>query len=271
MTGAAAVDDALKLLGPGMPFLYAAATGIFFYAIDRSLSDEAKAAISGWLTGRSPHNVASAVRDVFDRVYDHPFFVHNFPFLRWQSIARVTAIALVVHLVFIHAANPKMFGWIWTYRELKIAWGWQFMTDVLSAYASIYIIRKALLIAGNRPIFALFTGALVNIFVLKLILTFFGFFYITDFGANIDTEQDKELRRIITFNVPSGEMTLAAFATHLWLVLFAIGLLALRLSTWLARAVGLTERVASDGFRRPVAAAGYVVAFVVFALTAWWG
>jgi hypothetical protein len=68
--------EVLKLLGFTTPFIYAAATYGFFRWLDKKASGPAKKAISGWLVPRQYDRtgIASAILELFDRVYTQPLF-----------------------------------------------------------------------------------------------------------------------------------------------------------------------------------------------------
>jgi hypothetical protein len=68
------IDDLIKVLGFGTPLVYAAGTYGLFLWLDRNASDEAKAALSGFLQAKDYDRarVSSAIVQVFDRLYTRP-------------------------------------------------------------------------------------------------------------------------------------------------------------------------------------------------------
>ncbi len=63
-------------------------------------------------------------------------------------------------------------------------------------------------------------------------------------------------------------MLAPAFAVHLWLPLFAIGVVAVRLFNPLVKSVGWLQWLVVNGRNRPVEVIGYIAAVLVFVATA---
>jgi hypothetical protein len=100
----AALTDASELFGFATPFIYAAATFRFFHYLDKKVSDEATAAISGWLRPKEYEKaaVAHAIVEIFDRVYTRPL-------LGWRALLRSAAITIIIFLAFFYEFG--LFQW----------------------------------------------------------------------------------------------------------------------------------------------------------------
>jgi hypothetical protein len=88
------MEDLLKLLGFGTPLIYAGAAYAFFHWLDENASDEAKAALARTMSLKDykSEQVASALVEVFDRIY-------TYPLLRWQAFFRSLLFTTVVSAI----------------------------------------------------------------------------------------------------------------------------------------------------------------------------
>ena len=90
------MEELLKHLGFTTPFIYAAAAYGFFHWLDKNASDEAKAALAQTMRFKDYKNeqVASALVEVFDRIY-------TYPLLRWRAFFRSLLFTTVVSAIFL--------------------------------------------------------------------------------------------------------------------------------------------------------------------------
>ena len=90
------MEELLKLLGFTTPFMYATAAYAFFHWLDENASDEAKAALARTMSFKNYKNeqIASALVEVFDRIY-------TYPLLRWRAFFRSLLFTAVVSVVFV--------------------------------------------------------------------------------------------------------------------------------------------------------------------------
>src|SRR5215470_9188045 len=78
------------------PFLYAVVAYGFFHWLDENASDEAKAALARTMSFKDykSEQVASALVEVFDRIY-------TYPLLRWRAFFRSLLFTTVVSAIFL--------------------------------------------------------------------------------------------------------------------------------------------------------------------------
>jgi hypothetical protein len=255
------MEELSKLLGFATPVLYAGATFLFFDAIDRRASKATQAAISSWMKSSryDREAIASALREIFDRIYGPTL-------LSWQTFGRVAAFSLLVQLVTVYELDSTMFRSAAEYPAVRVGWGVQVFTNVSCDYASVFFIRKWIDFAGERALFALFTGLLVGIVVIRLLYVFLGIFYITDYRSNVHPGDDKALGWIVLYRMPAPELSLAAYAIHLRLPLLATALLFGKIFVWLSAATQRTQSFFRGGQDHPILAVGCIAASTVFAV-----
>jgi hypothetical protein len=76
------MEELLKLVGLGTPFVYAGGVFGLFHWLDNNASDEAKASLSRLIEIRSYNNeaISAAILEIFDLVYTWPLFT-------WRAFA----------------------------------------------------------------------------------------------------------------------------------------------------------------------------------------
>ena len=99
--------ELLKLLGFTTPLIYAAAAYGFFLFLDENASDEAKDLLAQTmrLKDYKKEQIASALVEVFDRIY-------TYPLLRWRAFGR--------SLLFTTVARQSIYSryfYQWRYRR----------------------------------------------------------------------------------------------------------------------------------------------------------
>jgi hypothetical protein len=258
---ALSVEELSKYLGLATPVLYAAATYKFFDFIDARASDAAQSAISHWIQSlrHSRNSIGSALHEIFRRIYGSSL-------LSFRTFGRVAILSLVIQFVMICELDPSMFRSAARYPVVSFGCGIQIFTNVLCDYVSILFIGKWIDFVGERPLFALFTGLLVGIGIIRLLYVFLGIFYLTDFRANVNTGGDQALGWIVLYRMPSPEISLAAYAIHLWLPLFATALFLAKLAAWFARAIQGAQSFLGEGQKHPLKAVGLIATAIVFIL-----
>jgi hypothetical protein len=254
------MEELLKTIaehfGWTVPFMYAAGAYFFFHWLDEKASDEAKAALARTMRWKDYKNeqVASALVEVFDRIY-------TYPLLRWRAFFRSLLFTTVVTAIFLYE--------LYRYGVLQPrAWGTLLLIlllNVFTDYLSLFAIRPLLIRSGTRPVIGLVRGAVSAtaivlgahcLRVLALVLNgnvriyppsdFFIYLYIAVF-------EWPQLRWFI----------LPALAVFVWLPLFALGIVIARLLTPLSWIVGRTQWFLKEGKEHPLKAIGYVAAVVV--------
>jgi hypothetical protein len=256
--GHGVMEELLKLLGFSTPLIYAGAAYGFFLWLDKEASDEAKAALARTMRLKDYKNeqVASALVEVFDRIYTHPL-------LHWRAFRRSAVFTFLLTLLWIIEigfATKKVwvlfpfgrYSYSSLFKGFFLSIFLAFLTNAVTDYVSLFVIRRWLGLCGARPIFALITGTLIS-----LIIVFVGILLrdATYVLTNL-TESDPIL--ISTF------FSIPAFAVFLWLPLFALGIVIVRLLTPLSWIVGRTQWFLKEGKEHPLKAIGYVAAVVVF-------
>lgn len=188
------MEELIKYLSLATPILYGGATYRFFRAIDAKASDAARIAISNWMQALhyDREAIAAAIREVFDRVYGSQLF-------SWNSLGLMALLSVIVQVAFIYELDANMFSLAGRYPVVGFGWSVQVFTNVLCDYASIFVIKKCLEFTGEKPVFALVTGLMVGAVVVRLLYVLLGFFYLTDFGANVDAGDDRVLAWIIRY------------------------------------------------------------------------
>src|SRR5215472_2352082 len=85
-----------EYFGWAVPFGYAGLAYGFFFWLDKELSDEAKAALARTMIFKDykKEQVASALVEVFDRIY-------TYPLLRWRAFFRSLLFTTVVSAIFL--------------------------------------------------------------------------------------------------------------------------------------------------------------------------
>jgi hypothetical protein len=246
----------------GFTTVYAAATYGFFHWLDENASVEATAALARTMSLKDykSEQVASALVEVFDRIY-------TYPLLRWRAFFRSFLFTTVVSAVFIfEVVRPRLsifptdgVQYLWLYFMLSL------LFNIFSDYLSLFVIRPALIRSGAKPVSGLVLGALLGfavVWIIRLIAIILVSYLEFDLGRqfpNIDLsrfEFEKHLLYDITL--------LAGLLVFAWLPLFALGILIARLLTPLSWIVGRTQWFLKEGKEHPLKAIGYVAAVVVF-------
>src|SRR5262245_13784465 len=95
--------ELLKLLGFTTPLIYAAAAYGLFHWLDENASDEAKAALARTMRFKDykSEQVASALVEVFDRIY-------TYPLLRWRAFFRSLTFTVVVSAIYVFEAGAGL-------------------------------------------------------------------------------------------------------------------------------------------------------------------
>lgn len=264
------LNELLKIVGLSLPAVYAAATYFLFHRMDLRASGAAKKAVSDWFTRRYDRvEVASAVVEVFDRVYTKPL-------LGWRAILRSFALSAITTAVFIELMFPAIFYIAAKpiQTELRSMWLGLFATNVVSDYLSLFVIRYWLVLGRNRPLTALITGPIIGAVVV-------GFCYaVRDIGSFAVDQGGFELRyigewfhwvwfeRLARQGGANRVFVFAALAVNFWLLFLALGIVVMQVANYMLAAARGAQWFLKQGRHHPFDALGYVVAFIVFVITA---
>ena len=258
------MEELLGLLGFTTPLIYAGAAYGLFHWLDENASDEAKAELARTMSLKDyrDEQIASALVEVFDRIY-------TYPLLRWRALLRSLLFTTVVSVVWVYEVTfarhllvdpkPSLF---------LIGLLGNFLTD----YVCLLVIRPVLVRSGTKPVAGLTLGALVGATIvlsanaLRVLVLFF--FDVLDVTDNVRRAIDIFM---ISSLDPRGFFHMLfmwpALAVFVWLPLFALGILTTRLLTPLSWIVGRAQWFLKEGKEHPLKAIGYVAAIVVFLAT----
>jgi hypothetical protein len=261
-----AMEELLKKLaehfGYAAPFGYAVLAYGFFVWLDKELSDEAKAALARTMSFKDYKNeqIASALVEVFDRIY-------TYPLLRWRAFFRSLLFTTVVSAIFVFELyrygliGPR--SWerpLHLYPDLALPF------NVSSDYLSLFVIRPLLIRSGTKPVLGLTLGTVSGAAIVlavdtlrRIVLLYLTLFHTLPLPF-------AQLLRIMAVPRNFFDMifTLPAMAVFVWLPLFALGIVIARLLTPLSWIVGRAQWFLKEGNEHPLKAIGYVAAVVVF-------
>jgi len=262
---------ALRTLGLGTPFLFAAATYALFHYVDKKASGAAKDAASDLIASKriSNEKISAIAVEIFDRLYTKPLW-------GWRAVARSATFTTVITLVGFWQIWPAMF---WLIRvvpsEIQINWAQRLACNYVADYAALFLIRRWLLLGAARPFLASFIGPLIGVAVLLAL------YVLTDvlrFCIETGTFHpiyfvQGTMNWLRTFgNMDAGgsrtALLVPALVINLWLPLFVLGLLLAQLMNYFFQASGWMQWAIKRGRHHPFQAIGYVAAAVVFAVTA---
>jgi hypothetical protein len=254
------MEDLLKLLGFGTPLIYAGTAYAFFHWLDENASDEAKAALARTMRLKDYKNeqVASALVEVFDRIY-------TYPLLRWRAFTRSALLTLAISSIFFFETRNSAFGKILEQeaQAIVVAKGYLalFLVNAISDYLSLFVIRPWLVRGGSRPASTLIIGTLLAALIVicggivaRLFLAHALFSDIYHAVSSIPREDlpslddppNKDLwpkallLKDALLDLQIGA-TIPALAVLTWLPLFALGIGIFRLLTPLSWIVGRTQ------------------------------
>jgi hypothetical protein len=140
------------------------------------------------------------------------------------------------------------------------------IANIISDYLSLFIVRRNLDYEEGHFIKALFSAALTGI--VSVVLIFYVFVVLDDilfpffpaFGGSIG-----ESMKFYIVNIYSIiEDAKPALIVHLWLPLFAVSILALRLLQAFRNSIGKAQWFLRGGTSHPLRASGLVAAILVF-------
>jgi len=261
------LKDVFEALSLGTPFMFAAATYGLFHWLDRNASAQATRAISGWLRGEAYRriDVRLAILAAFDRLYSSPL-------LRVRAFLRSAMFSSIVWIGCVLYGTTDIHLYISGY--LFIAGTLAFLSSVIiSDYVSLFVVRRCLLLYGDRPFASVFLAAFAGSLVIALS-------YVAAIGVTLSvvaisynvvafypTLFYRSLKEFVP-NPKYDAMMTPALLVHLWLPLTAIGGFLVRLFYPVFRVVEWAQWFLKQGSRHPLRAIGTVAAALVFAVTA---
>lgn len=255
------MEELLKLLGFTTPLIYAGAAYGLFRWLDENASDEAKAALTRTMGfgGYKNEQVASALVEVFDRVYTHPL-------LRWPAFGRSLIFTIIVSAIWYFELPFRQYllaqgngGWL--------ALGLSF--NVFTDYLSLFVIRRLLMRSGTKPIIGLALGTVgaVAIVVAANLLRALAIAYVLCGRSVADCLRYPAPAMVLALmnsELKNPTFVWPALAVFVWLPLFALGILIVRLLTPTSWILGRAQWFLKEGKDHPLKAIGCVAAVVVF-------
>jgi hypothetical protein len=261
-----------KLFGLTAPFVCAGPVYALFLFLERNASPAARRTVSDWLKGEpyTKEHVSNITVYVFDRVY-------TYPLLRWRPLARTAIISAVLMVIIVYTNMPALWLLIQIRpEELGPHFGFWLLKNIISDYCSLFVVRQWLLMGAKRPLLALTTGPIVGAFVVCVVylildVTRYSLFVSGTFEW-IYFWQDVQQYRDYFFSRPrptaNAIVTIPAFLIHLWLPLFAAGVVFTQGLNSLRLATSWAQWFLKNGSRRPFHAIGIVAATLTFVCVA---
>jgi hypothetical protein len=247
------IEASGAFFGLAAAFGYAVlAYGLFFW-LDKEASDEAKAALARTMSLKDykSEQVASALVEVFDRIY-------TYPLLRWRAFLRSLLFTTIVSAIWLYevlARFPTAFS-----RPLIFLVAFSLSFNFITDYVSLFVIRPLPIRSGTKPVIGLALGAvsgaaivlganLLRVVALPLICGLFSTprclivwcDATTFFGLPRGTIESSQHWIIFLISNASMFWSWPALAVFVWLPLFALGIVIARLFTPLSWMVGRTR------------------------------
>jgi hypothetical protein len=261
-------EKLFDLVGLGVPFVLAMATYRVFSWADSNASDKVTQDISSWLRGRSQNkpDLGNLIINAFDRIYTSPLL----SFRAFRRSAAISSIIWILVFLFPWLVGLAKYWDILLGFPITIAQQVSFLLIViLSDYVSLLFVRRFLLLAQTYPMRASFLSSIIGLLVVTTSFFIFGFvaFMIAcwldpyfNYPPVSSIDDAGQLWWLSTFIARMRP----AFIIHLWLPLFAISALAVRLVFWIFRAVEWAQRFLREGDAHPFKAIGIVATLIVF-------
>jgi hypothetical protein len=234
-------------------FSYAAAFYTGFLYLDRNVSAPATKAIAFWLKPVSldSSSVGNAMVEVFDRVYTYPLW-------HWRPMLRSFLITLIVSIIIYYELDA--------FRDLKQNYRYLalfVLANAVSDYISLFVVRRWLVMAGVRPLFALVSGAVVGILIVYVMYlgrtVILSILDIVEQGG-IDSTYFESWWGFIRYGIQGEdiETVLPALVVHLWLPLLALSVLIIKIFNLFVQTVGWTQWFFKGEDKHPLRAVGKV-------------
>lgn len=258
--------ELLKSFAPAV----ACATAIFvlFKYLDGRVSRSARQAVARWLKPLTydKKEIGSALVHIFDRLY-------TYPLLSWRAFGRCTLISTAITALSLIVVTIPILPYELDYLLSKehfaiLAFGIPF--TIICDYTSLFIVRRGLSAARSRPFFALVVGGLLPALLIFCLYTL---------RAVLEEIWDEYMRGMVLFEpklffhyawvyVAGGfrgdALFYSALIIHLWLPLFAVSVILVRLANWFLSATVWMQWFLARGERHPLEAVGFVAASIVF-------
>src|ERR1700739_4367892 len=207
------------------------------------------------------NQVASALVEVFDRIY-------TYPLLRWRAFGRSLLFTTVVSAIFVFELRviPELYSRWWhsywlVFERLLLG----LLFNVFTDYLSLFVIRPMLIRSGKKPVIFLALGAVSGAAIVLVAnsLRKYALF------APIEEFELGDSRYIMPgprgfYDFFQWFYIWPALAVFSWFPLFSLGILTGRALKPLSWMVGRTQWFLKEGKEHPLKAIGCVAAVAVF-------
>ncbi|WP_434886192.1 hypothetical protein [Bradyrhizobium oligotrophicum] len=257
----------LKLLGFWPPVVYGFAVFMLFWFLDKQAAPRARKSISEWFAGPQYQrkDVADAVLYVFDLLYTRPL-------LGWTAFWRSALISAIVTTLVSIQVYPNVPKFAIYAEFLRWSMFTQCLTNIAADYLSLFFVRRWLILGGDRPILALATAPIIG--VLIVIACYFvrdvggfslqtGTFHLRYFAEDLSAWYEFLQNRGLRF-----ALLVPALVVHLWLPLFALGVVFAKVVNSVRTAGRLSQWFFAQGEAHPLRSVGYVAAAATVILVA---
>jgi hypothetical protein len=262
------MQQVLKLLGFWPPLVYGFAVFLLFWLLDRNAAPRARKAITSWFAGShyNQQDVAAAVLSVFDKLYAAPL-------LGWRALIRSAAISTVVTVVVAYQVFPNAFDLIrHSPGAIGLSAAGQLLQNIIADYLSLFLVRRWLVLGGLRPLFALATAPVLGIAIVAIcydVTDVARFSLITQtFEWHYFLDDIHDWRRFIWNGTFRWAFLVPALLVHLWLPLFALGVVFAKALNSLRAAGVFAQWFFKQGEFHPLRSIGYVAGAATFLATA---
>jgi len=269
-------DYAIKALGIGSPAMFATATYGLFYWLDRNASVQAIGAISGWLKGQrySQLSVAPVLIGLFERIYTSKLLSFR-GFRRSVAVSFITWVIFAVVTAHLYTPQEPTIDLV-TIVGLVLYFSLSFLVD----YLSLFAVRRCLLFATDHLAISLLLSFLMGIsavvffgciFVISLLIfVLLRFHGITSLYLAVTPIMWNDLFQLFSQDPTSLLILLPPSLVHIWLLLFAVGALSVRMLYPMFRVITWAQWFLRQGDRHPIRAIGMVAAALSFVVAVIW-
>ena len=247
----------LSYWGFGRRSSYGFAVFSLFWMLDRDAAPQEKKTITKWFTGPKydKAGVSAVIVYVFDLLYTQPLW-------GWRAILRSILISLILTVLVAFHLFPMTFRAIWVAPEIGYQALFQACQNIASDYFSLFFIRRWLILAGERPIFALTTAPAIGLLIVALCYAALdiGNFSISvgEFHWRYFREDFWQWYRFIYNQTMRWSLLVPALLVHLWLPLFALGVLIAQLLNSVRVAGRFSQWFFAEGEAHPLRSIGYI-------------
>jgi hypothetical protein len=253
----------LKLLDFWPPIVYAIVVYTLFWMLDRNAAPHARKALTNWFAGPKydKENVATVVIYVFDRFYTSPL-------LGWRAFLRSALISIVATSLVAYQMYPVIVLAAAKVPEIRHSIFTQVLANVVADYVSLFFIRRWLILGGQRPLMALITAPIIGmliVIVVYLVRDVGGFSIQTrTFQWSYFLDDFIEWYGFIANQGTRWSLLLPALLVHLWLPLFALGVVVAKVINSVRTAGRFSQWFFLRGEAHPLRSIGYIAAVATF-------